>query len=214
MKRKDWDHEYSSRSPLFGVEQTMVVAEALAMLSVPSQALDLGCGDGRDTLHLLRAGHRVDAVDFSSAGVSALVTAARSKGLVDLLTASVADIRTYTPEIHNYDLIVGITILDHLPSECHDQIIDRAIKALRPGGLIALEMYSDRDPSRATTSRGASSEFSGAIRSYAPRNYLLNKLPSELRVLRYSDRLEQDSDHGPVHWHGFQTILAKLEEYS
>ncbi len=50
-------------------------------LVTPGRALDLGCGPGRNALHLAAAGFQVDAVDLSPAAISWARDRATAAGL-------------------------------------------------------------------------------------------------------------------------------------
>jgi SAM-dependent methyltransferase len=65
--------------------------------------LDLGAGQGRDTLFIARAGHHVMAVDISPAGIADILSIAQAENLS--IVGTVADICTYTPQ-RRYDVIV------------------------------------------------------------------------------------------------------------
>src|SRR5436305_12845369 len=56
------------------------------------EALDLGCGEGRNSLLLARYGYHVHAIDASSQGIQKLETYADSQGL-DSIDGEVADVR-------------------------------------------------------------------------------------------------------------------------
>lgn len=96
--------------------------------------LELGCGSGLLTAHLLAAGHRVVATDASPA----MLELARE-------TAPDADIRLVTlPDdpLPEADAIVGAGhVLNYLPDI---DAIERALAAigtaLRPGGLLAIDL--------------------------------------------------------------------------
>lgn len=201
---------YKERAPLFGHTPTSCIRELSALLKPTSCILDLGSGDGRDSLYLLGLGHSVHAVDASENAVAALMRFADLGGCSDRLTVESLDVIQLDLEPESYDAIVGITILDHLVSEDHATVIDIVHQALRPGGFVAWEMHSDRDPSRAHESREVS-EFARAIESVSTPNYLLSHYLGDYRVLMYSDRLEADNDHGPPHSHGFVSIIAQKE---
>src|SRR5437588_4707275 len=76
-------------------------------------ALDLGCGEGRNSLLLARYGYHVHAVDASHQGIHKLATYARSQGL-DNVDYEVADVRAAQLKTTFYDAIVAVTILDHI----------------------------------------------------------------------------------------------------
>src|SRR5436305_7817927 len=80
------------------------------------EALDLGCGEGRNSLLLARYGFQVHAIDASSQGLQKLQQYAASQGLPSI-ECSVADVRTVQLAPNAYDAIVAVTILDHLTQE-------------------------------------------------------------------------------------------------
>src|SRR6266487_6836286 len=68
------------------------------------EALDLGCGEGRNSLLLARYGYHVHAIDVSSQGILKLERYARSQGL-DNIDCEVADVRDVILEPNHYDAI-------------------------------------------------------------------------------------------------------------
>jgi SAM-dependent methyltransferase len=98
------------------------------------RVVELGCGSGRLTRHLVDAGYRVIATDASPA-------------MLALTRQHVpeADVRRLTlPDdpIPDADAIVSVGhVLNYLPDE---QAIERAliaiVRAIRPGGLVALDL--------------------------------------------------------------------------
>lgn len=201
-----FDSAYSTRSPVFGTTPTRCVVDVEAALERSSTIIDLGCGDGRDTLYLLARGHRVRAIDQSGQGIAALERRARESALYDRLSTLVVSVQDWQAPEHPVDALIGITVLDHIPPEAHESLFRKIEQSVRSGGYVALEMHSDRDPSQ--NSIAAVSEFSSAIKSWSHANYLIERFSSAWRVLSYSDRIELDSDHGPIHTHGFCTIVA------
>ena len=73
------------------------------------EALDLGCGEGRNSLLLARYGYHVHAIDASSQGIQKLENYARSQGLHNI-DCSVADVREFQLTPHFYDAIVAVTM--------------------------------------------------------------------------------------------------------
>lgn len=206
-----FDSAYESRSPVFGETPTACVVELEKKLRPESRIVDLGCGDGRDSLFLARHGHFVDCVDLSAAGISALNRRAKLLDLDGLVNGINIDVLLWCAERNYYDAAIGITVLDHLSINEHDTLFERIRDVLKPEGFVAFEMHSDRDPG-SRVGPEVRSEFSGAIRCYAEPNYLARKLLHGWRILSYSDRMEEDNDHGPAHLHGFVTVIAEKME--
>jgi 2-polyprenyl-3-methyl-5-hydroxy-6-metoxy-1,4-benzoquinol methylase len=93
--------------------------------------LELGCGTGRYTLHLLRKRLRVLALDLSGECLEILRTKAIKNGVdehLELRKCSIEDV----PAEPEFDLVFGIHILHH----CHDigQTVSLAGQRVRPGG--------------------------------------------------------------------------------
>lgn len=206
-----FNEAYRERFPLFGLIPTQCVVVLNELISTGSDILDLGCGDGRDSLFLLDHGHSVVAMDLSEAAIASLKEEAARRNYSDRLVARVADVASTELGVGTFDAVIGITILDHLDQSGYEMLIERAGRALKVGGVVAWEMHSDRDPG--LNGHGVErSEFSSAIESVASRNILLKPYLRGWRVLAYSDRIELDTDHGAPHHHGFCTLLAQKEE--
>jgi SAM-dependent methyltransferase len=97
--------------------------------------LELGCGSGALTRHLLAAGHRVVATDASPAMV----------GLARAMLGGKADVqRLVLPDdpIPDADAIVSIGhVISYLPdSAAVDRALAAMAEALRPGGVLAIDI--------------------------------------------------------------------------
>ncbi|WP_412076028.1 class I SAM-dependent methyltransferase [Streptomyces xanthophaeus] len=141
-----WDGFYADRSrevPFFVAKPDENLVSYLERgLITPGRALDLGCGPGRNALHLASLGFEVDAVDLSPAAVAWAEERARDAG---------ADIRFHCGDAFAltaaelggpYDLIYDSGCFHHLPP--HRRISYRALldRALAPGGHLALTCFA------------------------------------------------------------------------
>jgi SAM-dependent methyltransferase len=137
----------------FYVEEANRVGDASAVL-------ELGCGTGRLTLPLARAGHRVIGVDLSPA----MLTRARAKlagepdevrGRVTLLEGDVRDAGFTPPSVP--DLVIApFRVLQHLTSIA-DQLSMLALarRSVRAGGRLVLDVFN---PAYAAMTRDRSAE--------------------------------------------------------
>src|SRR5436309_10637111 len=73
------------------------------------EALDLGSGEGRNSLLLAHYGYHVHAVDSSSQGIQKLEQYAHSQGLENI-DGEVADVRTVQLTANFYDVIVYVSL--------------------------------------------------------------------------------------------------------
>ena len=78
-----WDNLYLSRASGENIWSGQVNAQLATEVDglAPGRALDLGCGEGGDAVHLARLGWQVTAVDVSRTALSRAAAAAAAAGL-------------------------------------------------------------------------------------------------------------------------------------
>jgi len=105
---------------------------------LPSQnqtALDIGCGTGEFSRLLSKRFKRVVAIDLSPNMIEAAKQRSRQFLNIDF---QVADILQWEPISEQFDVIVSIATLHHLPVE---SLLPHLKSALKPGGkLIILDL--------------------------------------------------------------------------
>lgn len=107
------------------------VLEAVKVIK-PGKTLDLGCGNGRNSLYLAAKGYDVTAWDknpMSIANVERIKAAER----LDNLQAKVVDLNALTFE-GDYDFILSTVVLMFLEAKTIPGLIDNMQRCTRPGG--------------------------------------------------------------------------------
>lgn len=99
--------------------------------------VDLGCGLGNLALAAAAAGCRVTALDASPAAIADLARRAAGQRLA--LEAHAADLRHYVPA-GEFDCVVSIGLLMFLDCKIALPLLARMREAVRPGGLIAVNV--------------------------------------------------------------------------
>jgi cyclopropane fatty-acyl-phospholipid synthase-like methyltransferase len=173
------------------------------------EALDLGCGEGRNSLLLAHFGYHVHAVDVSSQGIQKLEKYARSQGL-DNIGYEVADVRTVHLTTNFYDAIVAVTILDHITKEEGKKVAEAIMDALKPGGFVFIEAFTVHDPAAnaARKEDEAISETASFVQHYFDEGELAAWF-SELETLKYEEIMKYDDSHGEPHYHGLARLIGK-----
>ncbi len=181
----DWDRRYSGQDLIFSAEPTSILVELVAHLP-PGRALDLGAGEGRNTLWLAQQGWRVTAVDFSRTGLAKAQRRARANGLdIDCVHA---DLREHEPPVQAFDLVL-IAFVHPLPDQ-RPAIFRRAADAVAHGGhLLAV----GRDLSDCGSGYGGPSD---PRRRYTPRR-LASAFPGLTELRRDAVRRAPRPDEAP-----------------
>lgn len=138
-QQRHWDTTFRSNPQMYGTAPSEPGAYAAALFAREQvhDVLELGAGQGRDTLAFLRAGMRVTALDYSAEGMAELRSAAAAIGAADLLTAATHDVREPLPLADGtvdaayshmlFNMALSTAELVRLSAEVH--------RVLRPGGL-------------------------------------------------------------------------------
>jgi len=105
-------------------------------ISEPVQVLDLGCGQGRDSLFIARLGHSVLGVDVSEVGVRQLLEAARRERLD--IDAVVADASRFKSR-NKFDVVLLDRVV-HMLSDAVDQkrLLRTAERLTRKNGFLLI----------------------------------------------------------------------------
>lgn len=126
---ESWDQRYAAAPRLFSHEPDTAMVELVTPV-VPGRAVDLGAGEGRNTLWLARRGWRVMAVDASSVALERLRSSAAAEGLP--VTPLLGDIHEVLAGGETYDLVLIANV--HPPAEERDALLLAAARAVSPGG--------------------------------------------------------------------------------
>ena len=119
------------------------VIAAASMLAKGANALDLGCGEGRNAIYLAMNGFDTTAIDISKAGINKLNTFASERGLS--IKSIVCDIRKFIFK-RSFDLIACHGCLHLLYRKDWQKVINNIKKNTSPGGLNVICVFTDQLP--------------------------------------------------------------------
>lgn len=195
----------------YGLRPTRELEEYLERVK-PSggKALDLGCGEGRNTLLLARYGFYVHAVDISAKGLRKLEKYAHSHGL-EGVEYIVADVRQFQPRPDFYDVVVAVTLLDHLEREEGRKVVETIQSALKPGGFTFIEVFTRHDPGARLASEKRAGEGISDTASFIKHYFNDGELAAwfaGLELTHYEEKIEYDDKHGTPHFHGLARLIG------
>jgi SAM-dependent methyltransferase len=192
----DWPAYYRHSSgreprPLF-VKGTALAAEAGVR---PGQAIEIGFGDGTESLALLRAGWRLLAVDPTPQAADYL----REQAPPDV--ADRLDIRTAPAEavdLPPFDLLYAGYVLSFLETNEFRRFWTGVRAALRPGGVVIVNVFGTRDT-------WAGDPYMTFVDLDA-----VERMAAGLQVLALDEEdTDGDSFVGPKHWHVFDLVARR-----
>jgi tellurite methyltransferase len=141
VTRKSYDLEYRQQD-LFGKPYEELV-DFFANCPRKGRVLDLGCGQGRDSLILAKLGYDVTGVDLSKVGISQMLQKARKLNLA--ITGIVADIFTFSPE-RKYDIILMDSVLHFYKKDIDKEtkFLLRMVRYLKRNGVVCIFIHRSK----------------------------------------------------------------------
>jgi SAM-dependent methyltransferase len=125
--REKWDARYRKR--LGGTEPSPILAKYWSLASV-GKALDIACGNGRNSIFLAEKGFFVDAVDIST------LATGRLAGKNPNINVICTDLDSWHIPPNRYELIINIRFLDR-------RLFPMIQNGLKPGGILIFESFMD-----------------------------------------------------------------------
>ncbi|MGP1310675.1 MAG: class I SAM-dependent methyltransferase, partial [Phycisphaerales bacterium] len=166
----------------------------------PGFAIDLGCGEGRDSAELLRRGWRVLAIDGHDSAFEFLKRrtdfprAAKDPGRFETVVARMED-----AELPPCDLLNASFSLPFVDPSRFDEVWARIVQSVKPGGRFAGQLFGERDtwaslPDRSHQTRARVDELLAAF---------------DVEHFQEEERDGGDCMNTPKHWHVFHIVARK-----
>ena len=193
-------HTYFSQDHSGGMEECLKKYKVL-----PCSTIDVGAGEGRNSLYLASAGFSVYAVEPSKVGADKIRQRAKERGVkVSVLNA---DILNATKGLKDIGFVVALTSLEHMDYDYLLEAVKEIKRVLKPGGYIYAMVFTEEDPGYKKDLPNAS-ECALFIKHYFKKGEL-RELFSGFDILEYSEYMKIDETHGPVHYHGKAKLFAR-----
>lgn len=138
-----WDGFYENRAkpcPFFGESPDESLAEWVDGALIRSgNALDLGCGNARNSIFLARHGFAVEGVDYSETAINWANERVANAGVeIQLCCESVFEMNV---DAGGYDLVYDSGCFHHLPPHRRRTYVELVTTALKPGGWFGLTCF-------------------------------------------------------------------------
>jgi len=192
-----WAREYLNTPNrfIFGTRPSALAREAGELTGHQARVLDLGCGEGRDSVFLAEQGHDVVGLDLSLEGLRKAARLAEDRGVrVPWVCAALPHLPVRGP----FDLVYSCGSIHYVARDDRGALFARLRGLTRPGGHHAHVVFTER-------------------RIYREKNEVVHYFtPDELReayrgwiILRHEEGLIPCAQDGVRHVHSVETLLAQ-----
>ena len=198
----DFDRIYRTTKNYFGESSNPLLEEYRAHIDKSNRILDLGAGQGRNSLFLARLGYGVDAVDPSQAAIETISSAAAGEGLN--VRAYHCYFESFRPETDHYSAILALGLVQLLSRRSIDLLARKFQQWTRAGSLIFIMTFTTEDPTYERFKRSADwtpagrNSFLHPVEGY--RTYLepgeLLRLLNGFRAIHHREGLGREHRHG------------------
>lgn len=180
-KRERVEEAFADPSPYLRNNPYLALRAKAVRRLVPDRAgmslIDLGCGDGRISIPLVRETGELLLVD-SSAGMLELARRNVPPGTTGRVSFKCVDLADFEPQ-QSYDIVLCIGVLAHVPSP--PATLRRIAQLLGPGGRAVIQFTDDASClGRLTHHAGALRGRLGNASGYALNHMTLQSIATEL----------------------------------
>lgn len=135
----NYDKKYKGEFPIHPVKLDLDLKRYLNLLP-GNEVLDLGIGQGRNSIPLVELGYNVTGVDYSTKCLEICKNNCPKLNLIQ------SDIRAFPIEKNKYDLISSRCVLHFFHKDDSYKIIKNIEENLKSNGLVYISVFSLEDP--------------------------------------------------------------------
>lgn len=194
-----WEDGYNNENvSTFAKGPTKDLAEFHGNFNPNSTILDVGCGEGRNSIFLATQGHELDAFDISEAGVNKAIKIAKLNNLSVNFWSQ--DLSTYEFD-KEYDVIMSHGVL-HLPEKnIRDDFIRRSKENTKNSGYNLIGIFTNRLPATPDNAPFTKSLFDVGE---------LPEIYKDWEILRHAEGTFKDEHPGGLrHEHAYERIITR-----
>jgi SAM-dependent methyltransferase len=216
-----YDILYGENRDYFGAQPESILEDHCGLLDRSVPVLDIGAGQGRNSLYLARQGYRVIALDPSPVAIDTIADEAAKEQLP--IEPHACGFETFAPGEERFGGALLFGLIQILDWDGIKNLIDRTGRWTQAGGHVFITAFSTEDPRYETHADAGkkignnsfvisgSDSAEGEIRTYLERNEILG-LFAGWEIAHHWEGLGADHRHGdgPPERHGrIEAVLRK-----
>lgn len=211
MPEKSWNDKYKENTRLWTSKTEPKIMKYLDLIK-EGNILDLGIGEGRNSLPFAIDGFKIYGADTSEIAVE------RSRENLNRSDSVITkcDIREYNIEKNKFTLIIASYILNFFKKSEINLLMDKIKNGIADKGILYISVFSPLEPTyKAIQNKYKEVEemtfFLEDKNSYAHfftqtelKNYF-----NDFEIICCMEGIEYDSGHGEPHYHGFIEFMVR-----
>ncbi len=189
---------------VWGEQPNELLQKIYSQFNTGTNFLDLCCGQGRDSLFMLKNRFKVDAVDISREGINKIKEFVHSNNLpVVNINLFCSDIRNFNILKNKYDIINAFNSLQFLPKKEALKIIENIKSNIKSEGYVIISGFTTDDPlyKKMNNKKGC---------FFAPQE--LKNIFLGFHIIEYKEKIIKDKGHPgnpEPHRHGIVQLIAQ-----
>ena len=194
-----WEQTYKNKEiSTFSKGPTDDVRDFYKKFGQDSSILDVGCGEGRNSIFLAGEGHKVDAFDISQTGIEKAKYKAQVAGVS--VNFSVRDLYEFI-FYEKYDVVLSHGVL-HLPDKnIRDEFISKAQENTKCGGYHIIGVFTNKRPAAM------------GLEAFTKSLFMVGELPLKYTgwdIVSHDEGVFKDEHPGGIkHEHAYERIIAR-----
>lgn len=207
---KYWNSLYE-KGNYFGTGPTKlaIFAESIIKTKNIQKILDMGCGQGRDTLYFSKLGYHVSAIDISEKAIEHINKTKEQLNL-NHITATTHDIEKPLPfQENSFDFVYSNLALQFFDANKLEKIFSNVMKIMKKDSLFLFSTKKEGDKYYQFGNKinDYAFEHKGITRYFYPEEVLKNLLSSYFNIIQFDSERHTNLDSSVSVW--WKMLLQK-----
>lgn len=199
----DYNKLYSKYPNIWGLEPNSLL-KTIAKNHKNGTFLDLGSGQGRDAIWMLKQGYFVTALDNSERGLKNISKAVKDQRCKnESITIIHSNIEDFHINTEMYDIIQAFNSLQFISKDKALTVVENMKSGVQKGGYIIISGFTTKD--------ALFKKYENDVRCFFAPNELEN-LFSNFNIILYEEKIKNDPGHPGFeeqHTHALVRIIAQ-----
>jgi len=213
LETNNWDKYYQNTNQLWSSNPDFRLMQYFDLIK-KGNVLDLGIGEGRNSIPFALSNCNIDGVDTFEPALSRCNEI--FKGIDTTINLIKCDLREYDIKSDNYNLIIASSILNFFKKSEIDMIVQKIKQGLKEDGILYLTVFSTLDPKFSLLNLNQEKFEENTFYIEERNSYIhyftqkeRNKYFSDFELICLFEGIEYDTSHGTPHYHGCIDFMAR-----